>query len=205
MKSASTDFWFLWLLSALWFLVLRVVIVLGSILLAWSLWYLKITIFSSLRVFCSICSISIYIWIFTSSNFFGFFTFLIILAIIQLSKSTVISVLVTKSIVSIYLLELRTQALLSIWRRKHDLKFLYSFSDFLFIAGVVSQSDAKLFAHVSQNRYGKVAIFVQPSSWTTKWCLEGERIYQLELLPHYHTARRLFLFLYLKIAVIEVE
>ena len=83
--------------------------------------------------------------------------------------------------------------------------FTDSFSDFLFITSVVSQSDAELFAHISEDWDGKVAIFVQPPSWTTEWGLEGERIYQLELLPHYHTASWLLLFLYLKIAIVKME
>ena len=200
----SVDFRFLWLLSTLRLFILSIIVILSSILLAWSLWYFEVTILSGLWLFGSISNISILIWTFPASYFLSLFLFIIV-TVIQLTESAVISELVSETVVSIYLLELRTQTLFSVWWREHHLKLLYSLSDFLLITSIVSQSDAELLAHVSENRNGKVAIFVQPSSWTTERSLEGERIYQLELLPHYHTAGWLLLFLYLKIAIVKME
>ena len=200
----SVDFRFLWLLAALRLFILTIIVILSSILLAWRLWYLKVTILSSFWLFCSVSDISIYIWTFPASHFLSLFLF-IILTVIQLTESAVISKLVSETVVSIYLLKLWAQTLFSIRWREHYFELLYSFSDFLFITSVISQSDAELFAHISEDWDGKVAIFVQPPSWTTEWGLEGERIYQLELLPHHHSACWFLLFLNLEVTIFEVE
>ena len=78
-----------------------------------------------------------YIPTFATSNFLDFLT-LLISFIIQLAEATVISELVAKAIVSVYLLELRAETFFSIGRREHHFKLLYSFSHLLFITSVIS-------------------------------------------------------------------
>ena len=110
-----------------------------------------------------------------------------------------------ESIVAINLLELRAQALFCLGWREELLQLLDGLSDLLFVACIVSESDAEHLAHLSQVLDREVEVLVSSSGRSAEGRLQSERVDQLELLPHDHSSRGLFGLLDLEVTVIEVE
>lgn len=135
-------------------------------------------------------------------------SFLFVLALfvfLQFFRHEAASKLIAKCVVSINLLELWAETFFSLRRREHLFKFLNSFSDFMFIARIVSKCYTEEFSHFSKYGDSEVTVFVETSSWSEEGRFESKWIDQLELFPHHHSACRFFLLLNLKVAVIKVK
>lgn len=84
-------------------------------------------------------------------------------------------------------------------------QFLNGLSNFLFVAGVVSQGDAEETTHVFKLGDSEVAVFISATSRPTERRLESEGVDELELFPHDNTSGRFFLLLNYKATILEVE
>ena len=79
-----------------------------------------------------------------------------------------------ESVVAVDLLELGAQALFCLGWREELLQLLDGFSDLLFVACIVSQSDAEHLAHLSQVLDREVEVLVSSSGGSTEGRLQSE-------------------------------
>jgi hypothetical protein len=111
----------------------------------------------------------------------------------------------SKAVVAINLLELLAKSLFSFGWREQVLKLCDGLAHLHFVAGVVPERNAELPSHFSQLGNCEMVILVEPSSGPAEGRLEGERVYELEFLPHNYPPCRFLLLLDLEIAEIKVE
>lgn len=107
--------------------------------------------------------------------------------------------------VLVNLFELRAETFVGLLRRVFDFQFLDGLSDLGFIAGVVSQGDAEELSHVPQHLNVEVVVFELAARGPQVTDFQGERIDQLEVLPHDDTTASLLLLLDVEVAALEAE
>lgn len=102
-------------------------------------------------------------------------------------------------------MELGAQTFFSLWWWEELLQLLYGFSDFLLVAGVVSQGDTEHLAHLAQVLDREVEVLVSSAGWSTERRLQSERVDQLEFFPHDDPTSSFLWLLNLEVTVIKVE
>lgn len=118
-------------------------------------------------------------WLFLCFSFLVLAIFSLIAATVADSSEALVVIArsratLAESVVAINLLELRAQALFCLRWREELLQLLDGLSDLLFVACVVSQSDAEHLAHLSQVLDCEVEVLVGSSGRTAEGRLQSE-------------------------------